>query len=248
MMLELLFPPPHRIWHPCRLQSDSEGRLRTVQWCVSVCLFWQLRLEGISSGGSNSSGSTTCDKCDGKHPTDRRSARVKRRRNPRKTALCHRCRCPHFQKDREKHKDAWARPRGNEYDRQLARAVWSQVNYGCKNNPHQMGGNPGNFVLRRSGSGVAQSMILFKRILQLPAGMHASFANPETAVVCTTPSATARRSRVVLPVERALARTRGSSVTLQHGREPGLGSTDARSLRWEPSIVRQTRGGCSNMS
>ena len=23
-----------------------------------------------------------------------------------------------------------------------------EVNYGCKNNPHQMGGNPGNFVLR----------------------------------------------------------------------------------------------------
>lgn len=64
--------------------------------------------EGITSAGS--SGSTTCDKCDGKHPTDR---------------------CPHFQKDREKHKDAW-------------------VNYGCKNNPHQMGGNPGNFVLRNA--------------------------------------------------------------------------------------------------
>ncbi|CAE7780972.1 unnamed protein product [Symbiodinium sp. CCMP2592] len=64
--------------------------------------------EGINSAGS--SGSTTCDKCDGKHPTDR---------------------CPHFQKDREKHKDAW-------------------VNYGCKNNPHQMGGNPGNFVLRNA--------------------------------------------------------------------------------------------------
>jgi len=64
--------------------------------------------EGLNSGGSV--GSTTCDKCDGKHPTDR---------------------CPHFQKDREKHKDAW-------------------VNYGCKNNPHQMGSNPGNFVLRNA--------------------------------------------------------------------------------------------------
>lgn len=64
--------------------------------------------EGLNSGGS--SGSTTCDKCDGKHPTER---------------------CPHFQKDREKHKDAW-------------------VNYGCKNNPHQMGGSGGNFVLRNA--------------------------------------------------------------------------------------------------
>jgi len=40
--------------------------------------------EGLSSGGST--GSSTCDKCDGKHPTDR---------------------CPHFRGDREKHKDAW---------------------------------------------------------------------------------------------------------------------------------------------
>eukprot|EP00441_Pelagodinium_beii_P005962 CAMPEP_0197683276 /NCGR_PEP_ID=MMETSP1338-20131121/97688_1 /TAXON_ID=43686 ORGANISM="Pelagodinium beii, Strain RCC1491" /NCGR_SAMPLE_ID=MMETSP1338 /ASSEMBLY_ACC=CAM_ASM_000754 /LENGTH=368 /DNA_ID=CAMNT_0043264843 /DNA_START=67 /DNA_END=1170 /DNA_ORIENTATION=+ len=40
--------------------------------------------EGLSSGGS--SGSSTCDKCDGKHPTDR---------------------CPHFRGEREKHKDAW---------------------------------------------------------------------------------------------------------------------------------------------
>lgn len=64
--------------------------------------------EGLNSGGS--SGSTTCDKCDGKHPTER---------------------CPHFQKDREKHKDAW-------------------VNYGCKNNPHQMGGSGGNYVLRNA--------------------------------------------------------------------------------------------------
>ena len=66
-------------------------------------------------------------------------------------------RCPHFQKDREKHKDAWVRPPRDDYDGQLAPAAcsWSQVNYGCKNNPHQMGGNPGNFVLR-SGARVTQ--------------------------------------------------------------------------------------------
>ena len=48
-------------------------------------------------------------------------------------------------------------PQGNDYDGQLAPAAcsWSQVNYGCKNNPHQMGGNPGNFVLR-SGARVTQ--------------------------------------------------------------------------------------------
>eukprot|EP00435_Cladocopium_sp_Y103_P011778 s344_g3.t1 len=51
-----------------------------------------------------------CDKCDGKHPTER---------------------CPHFKKDREHHKDAW-------------------VNYGCKKDPHQMGGSGGNFVLRNA--------------------------------------------------------------------------------------------------
>ncbi|CAE8695805.1 unnamed protein product, partial [Polarella glacialis] len=46
--------------------------------------------------------------CDGKHPTDR---------------------CPNYQKEREKHKDAW-------------------VNYGRKAGPHQMGGAGGNFLLR----------------------------------------------------------------------------------------------------
>lgn len=54
-----------------------------------------------------------------------------------KTGRCDRCdssshrtdRCPHFRKDRENHKDAWD-------------------NYGCKGNPHSMGGNGGNFVLR----------------------------------------------------------------------------------------------------
>lgn len=50
----------------------------------------------------------TCDRCDGKHSTDR---------------------CPHFSKDREKHKDAW-------------------VNYGRKGGPHQMGSSGGNFILR----------------------------------------------------------------------------------------------------
>lgn len=56
----------------------------------------------------HSSGSgVTCDKCDGKHHTDQ---------------------CPHFRKDREKHRDAW-------------------VNYG-KKEPHQMGGHGGNFVLK----------------------------------------------------------------------------------------------------
>ncbi|CAE7786562.1 unnamed protein product [Symbiodinium sp. CCMP2592] len=59
---------------------------------------------------AQSSSRYTCDKCDGPHPTER---------------------CPHFEKDREEHKDAW-------------------VNYGCKNDPHQMGGNPGNFVLRNA--------------------------------------------------------------------------------------------------
>jgi len=62
---------------------------------------------GPSSGGSASS-SATCDRCDGKHPTDQ---------------------CPHFRGDREKHKDAW-------------------VNYGRRNNPLQMGGSGGNYVLK----------------------------------------------------------------------------------------------------
>ena len=114
--------------------------------------FW-----GLNSGGS--SGSTTCDKCDGKHPTER---------------------CPHFQKDREKHKDAWVRAaqlfdanflskfqnghfsvfkkgrvseskRQNTYSFLFAIFLHqskTKVNYGCKNNPHQMGGSGGNYVLR----------------------------------------------------------------------------------------------------
>eukprot|EP00930_Biecheleria_cincta_P072160 TRINITY_DN59600_c0_g1_i1.p1 TRINITY_DN59600_c0_g1~~TRINITY_DN59600_c0_g1_i1.p1 ORF type:complete len:401 (-),score=48.03 TRINITY_DN59600_c0_g1_i1:11-1213(-) len=64
--------------------------------------------EGLNSGGSATSSSSTCDKCDGKHSSDR---------------------CPHFHKDREKHKDAW-------------------VNYGRKGGPLSMGAPPGNFVLR----------------------------------------------------------------------------------------------------
>jgi len=63
-----------------------------------------------SEGGSSSSGSTgsTCDKCDGKHPTDK---------------------CPHYHREREKHKDAW-------------------VNYGCKGAMHHMGSSGGNYTLR----------------------------------------------------------------------------------------------------
>mmetsp|Transcript_124335 Transcript_124335/g.357292 ORF Transcript_124335/g.357292 Transcript_124335/m.357292 type:complete len:375 (-) Transcript_124335:183-1307(-) len=63
---------------------------------------------GAAGDGSRCSSSSTCDKCDGKHPSDR---------------------CPHFHRDREKHKDAW-------------------VNYGKKGGPHQMGSDGGNFVLR----------------------------------------------------------------------------------------------------
>lgn len=68
------------------------------------------------SSGSAASGAVqgakkkeeTCDKCDGNHPTDA---------------------CPHFNKAREKHKDAW-------------------VNYGRKH-PREMGTSGGSFVLRR---------------------------------------------------------------------------------------------------
>jgi len=66
------------------------------------------RCAGEVPGSSGSSAATTCDKCDAKHSTDQ---------------------CPHFRKERERHKDAW-------------------VNYGRKAGPHQMGGNGGNFVLR----------------------------------------------------------------------------------------------------
>lgn len=41
---------------------------------------------GAANAGVGGSSSSTCDKCDGKHPTDQ---------------------CPHFRGDREKHKDAW---------------------------------------------------------------------------------------------------------------------------------------------
>lgn len=60
-----------------------------------------------SAAGSSAS-SVTCDRCDGKHHTDR---------------------CPHYNKDREKHKDAW-------------------VNYGRRGDPKAMGGCGGNFVLK----------------------------------------------------------------------------------------------------
>jgi len=63
---------------------------------------------GHGSGGATSSSSISCDRCDGKHTTDR---------------------CPHFVKEREKHRDAW-------------------VNYGRKGGPHQMGSSGGNFVLK----------------------------------------------------------------------------------------------------
>jgi len=84
--------------------ADASTRSRSVAGSKGSRYATATR-EGLNSGGSSGS---TCDKCDGKHPTER---------------------CPHFQKDREKHKDAW-------------------VNYGCKSNPHQMGGSGGNFVLR----------------------------------------------------------------------------------------------------
>lgn len=66
-----------------------------------------MRRGSASSCSSNGSG-VICDKCDGKHPSDK---------------------CPHFQKSREKHKDAW-------------------VNYGRKGGPHHMGNSGGNFVLK----------------------------------------------------------------------------------------------------
>lgn len=71
----------------------------------------------VHSGGAVSSNANAaacekaaniCDKCDGRHTTDR---------------------CPHFHKEREKHKDAW-------------------VNYGRQAGPHQMGSSGGNFILR----------------------------------------------------------------------------------------------------
>ena len=63
-------------------------------------------------------------------------------------------RCPYFQQDREKHKDAWV---GSpclelvdsfETCQNAENADAFEVNYGCKNNPHQMGESGGNFVLR----------------------------------------------------------------------------------------------------
>mmetsp|Transcript_75086 Transcript_75086/g.195661 ORF Transcript_75086/g.195661 Transcript_75086/m.195661 type:complete len:352 (+) Transcript_75086:1-1056(+) len=72
------------------------------------------RKEAVSAasggGGSSSSGmAKKCDKCDGPHPTDS---------------------CPHFQKAREQHKDAWA-------------------NYGQKN-PLKMGKSGGRLVVRQA--------------------------------------------------------------------------------------------------
>ncbi|CAL1145556.1 unnamed protein product, partial [Cladocopium goreaui] len=59
-----------------------------------------------------------CEKCDGWHRTER---------------------CPHFQKEREKHKDAWVgSPKATSADLLI-------VNYG---NCHEMGRSGGNFVLR----------------------------------------------------------------------------------------------------
>lgn len=61
-----------------------------------------------AASATGSSAGVTCDRCDGRHATDR---------------------CPHYNKDREKHKDAW-------------------VNYGRRGDPKAMGGAGGNFVLK----------------------------------------------------------------------------------------------------
>eukprot|EP00927_Polykrikos_kofoidii_P041201 TRINITY_DN35121_c0_g1_i1.p1 TRINITY_DN35121_c0_g1~~TRINITY_DN35121_c0_g1_i1.p1 ORF type:complete len:450 (-),score=56.24 TRINITY_DN35121_c0_g1_i1:418-1767(-) len=63
---------------------------------------------GTNDSTPSGSSPVCCDKCDGRHPTDR---------------------CPHFNREREKHKDAW-------------------VNYGRKGGPHQMGAAGGNYVLK----------------------------------------------------------------------------------------------------
>eukprot|EP00440_Ansanella_granifera_P052252 gb/GFBE01056657.1/.p1 GENE.gb/GFBE01056657.1/~~gb/GFBE01056657.1/.p1 ORF type:complete len:408 (+),score=57.63 gb/GFBE01056657.1/:1-1224(+) len=104
---------PRDVLLPARNLAEANPRSRShaapggSRWGGSVSSTAGVQhREGLSSGGS--SGSTTCDKCDGKHTTDR---------------------CPHYHKDREKHKDAW-------------------VNYGRKGDPHQMGANGGNFILR----------------------------------------------------------------------------------------------------
>ena len=59
-------------------------------------------------------------------------------------------RCPHFRKGREKHKDAWAGRQTFLHImlRHGAPVAPTQVNRGCKNNPHQMGAGGGGFVLR----------------------------------------------------------------------------------------------------
>lgn len=98
---------------PVRSMGDANARSRSVTGGSQSgpSRFGSVSMqhrEGLNSGGSATSSSSTCDKCDGKHPTDR---------------------CPHFHRDREKHKDAW-------------------VNYGRKGGPLSMGNPPGNFVLR----------------------------------------------------------------------------------------------------
>lgn len=62
----------------------------------------------VGPPSSVASAAPTCDRCDGRHTTEE---------------------CPHYRKDRERHRDAW-------------------VNYGRKADPRQMGGSGGNFVLR----------------------------------------------------------------------------------------------------
>mmetsp|Transcript_25846 Transcript_25846/g.74471 ORF Transcript_25846/g.74471 Transcript_25846/m.74471 type:complete len:384 (+) Transcript_25846:209-1360(+) len=99
-------PIPHgRLGH----SAPIAGRSRSVAAPGARHGFSGQAGGAAATGGDAARCSTsTCDKCDGKHPSDR---------------------CPHFHKDREKHKDAW-------------------VNYGRKGNPHQMGASGGNFVLR----------------------------------------------------------------------------------------------------
>lgn len=87
-------------------RGEASARSNSVAAAGSSSMVGQSR-DLSKSGSGTGSANVTCDKCDGKHHTDQ---------------------CPHYRKDRERHRDAW-------------------VNYG-KKEPHQMGSAGGNFIMK----------------------------------------------------------------------------------------------------